>query len=44
MSTTPEASTLRKRRAVVGANFASRGCGLLATALFLAGWFGMPAH
>ncbi|MET8153175.1 GGDEF domain-containing protein [Actinoplanes sp. NPDC049668] len=42
MSTTPEASMLRKRRAVEGANFLSRGSGLLATVLFLAGWFGMP--
>jgi diguanylate cyclase (GGDEF)-like protein len=43
MSGRPEPSLLRKRRTIEGANFLSRGSGLLATALFLAGWFGTPA-
>jgi diguanylate cyclase (GGDEF)-like protein len=39
----PEPSLLRRRRAIEGATFLSRGGGLLATALFLAGWLGIPS-
>jgi diguanylate cyclase (GGDEF)-like protein len=43
VSTSLESSQLRKRRAIEAANFLSRGSGLLGTALFLAGWLGIPA-
>ncbi|MEU4219227.1 GGDEF domain-containing protein [Actinoplanes sp. NPDC026623] len=43
MSARTEPSLLRKRRTIEGATFLSRGGGLLATALFLAGWLGIPS-
>lgn len=43
MSARPEPSLLRKRRTIEGATFLSRGGGLLATVLFLAGWLGIPS-
>jgi diguanylate cyclase (GGDEF)-like protein len=43
VSASLESSQLRKRRAIEGANFLSRGSGVLGTALFLAGWLGIPA-
>ncbi|MEU7903219.1 GGDEF domain-containing protein [Actinoplanes sp. NPDC049118] len=43
MTARPDPSLLRRRRAIEGITFISRGSGLLAAALFLARWFGMPA-
>ncbi|GLW29329.1 GGDEF domain-containing protein [Actinoplanes regularis] len=40
VSTGPEPSLLRRRRAVEAATLVSRGSGLLATVLYLAGWLG----
>ncbi len=40
VSTGPEPSLLRRRRAVEAATFVSRGSGLLATIMYVAGWLG----